>query len=94
MLQQILDDESVPCKGEKHLAALTAADRIPWAKAREQYFRTGVNRVSLDTVEKASFLLCLDEDENGYDPVSESFGFTALLSNCCLVSKSTGKHFD
>ena len=52
MFQQIIDDDSIPAFGEKHLAALTAADRIPWAKARRQYFAKGINRTSLDAIEK------------------------------------------
>ena len=52
MLQQILDDPSPPLPGEEHLAALTAADRIPWAKARQEYFKKGINKASLDAIEK------------------------------------------
>ena len=52
MLQQIVDDASVPAEGEKHLAAMTAVDRIPWAKARAEYFKKGINRNSLDAIEK------------------------------------------
>ena len=52
MIQQILDDDSPPAYGEEHLAALTAGDRIPWAKARTQYFSKGINKTSLDAIEK------------------------------------------
>jgi len=55
MLQQILDDTSEPAPGECHLAALTAGDRVTWAKARKSFFSSGVNRASLDTVEKVKF---------------------------------------
>jgi len=56
MLQQILDDTtSEPAPGECHLAALTAGDRVTWAKARESFFATGVNRSSLDTIEQVKF---------------------------------------
>jgi len=57
MIQKILDDTtSEPSPGERHLAALTAADRVTWAKTRKSFFSTGVNRFSLDTVEKVSSL--------------------------------------
>lgn len=72
LFQHIIDDPSEPCKGEEHLAALTAADRTPWAKARRDYFSEGSNRASLDTVEKASFILCLDDEDHDYDPVSQN----------------------
>lgn len=51
-IQQILDDDSEPAPGEEHLAALTAGDRVPWYYAREEYFRKGKNKASLDAVEK------------------------------------------
>ena len=38
--------------GEEHLAALTAADRKSWAEMREKYFMTGVNRTSMEILEK------------------------------------------
>lgn len=60
--QKILDDESPPVPGEENLAALTAADRVPWAKARSQFFSKGKNKASLDAVEKAAFFLALDEE--------------------------------
>lgn len=69
--QKILDDvTSVPEKGEKKLAALTASDRASWAKARSQYFSKGVNRTSLDAIEKAAFVLILDDEEYHYDEVN------------------------
>ena len=55
MLQQIIDDtHSVPADGECHLGALTAGDRVSWAKARAAYFSSGVNKSSLDAIEKVS----------------------------------------
>uniref|UniRef100_A0A4W6G6L1 Carnitine palmitoyltransferase 1C n=1 Tax=Lates calcarifer TaxID=8187 RepID=A0A4W6G6L1_LATCA len=64
-IQRILDDPSPPCKGEAKLGALTAGDRIPWAKARMKYFSSGVNKRSLDCIEKAAFFVALDDDEQG-----------------------------
>ncbi|ELT88002.1 hypothetical protein CAPTEDRAFT_178036 [Capitella teleta] len=67
MLQKILDNQDEPAAGEKHLAALTAGDRIPWARARADYFAKGVNKASLDAIEKAAFVVALDEDEQNFD---------------------------
>ncbi|XP_049419022.1 carnitine O-palmitoyltransferase 1, liver isoform-like isoform X1 [Epinephelus fuscoguttatus] len=72
-IQRILDDPSTPCKGEAKLAALTAGDRIPWAKARTKYFSSGVNKRSLDCIEKATFFVTLDDEEHcvmGEDPAA------------------------
>uniref|UniRef100_A0A8C7D3D5 Carnitine O-palmitoyltransferase 1, liver isoform-like n=1 Tax=Oncorhynchus kisutch TaxID=8019 RepID=A0A8C7D3D5_ONCKI len=64
-LQRILDDPSPPSPGEEKLGALTAGDRIPWAKARKEYFSLGVNKRSLDCIEKAAFFVTLDDDKQG-----------------------------
>ncbi|NXX44347.1 CPT1A palmitoyltransferase, partial [Tricholaema leucomelas] len=71
-MQRILDDDSEPQPGEEKLAALTAGDRVPWARARQAYFSHGKNKQSLDAVEKAAFFVTLDDTEQGYreeDPV-------------------------
>nr|XP_061805258.1 carnitine O-palmitoyltransferase 1, liver isoform-like isoform X2 [Nerophis lumbriciformis] len=71
-IQKILDDPSPPQPGEDKLGALTAGDRIPWSQMRKQYFSTGVNKRSLDAIEKAAFFVTLDGDEKGMrgnDPV-------------------------
>ncbi|NWW39038.1 CPT1A palmitoyltransferase, partial [Panurus biarmicus] len=65
-IQRILDDDSQPQPGEEKLAALTAGDRVPWAKARQAYFSCGKNKQSLDAVEKAAFFVTLDDIEQGY----------------------------
>ncbi|KAK2820306.1 hypothetical protein Q5P01_023265 [Channa striata] len=64
-IQRILDDPVPACKGETKLGALTAGDRIPWAKARAKYFSSGVNKRSLDCIERAAFFVTLDDDEQG-----------------------------
>jgi len=51
-LQKVVDDETEPAPGEEYLASLTAADRVPWAKARQEFFSKGKNKASLDAVEK------------------------------------------
>ena len=57
-MQQILDDtDAEPRPGEAHLAALTAADRKTWAETRKKYFMDGVNRVSMEKIEKVRCFL-------------------------------------
>uniref|UniRef100_A0A674MKP7 Carnitine O-palmitoyltransferase n=1 Tax=Takifugu rubripes TaxID=31033 RepID=A0A674MKP7_TAKRU len=62
-IQRILDDPSPASKGEARLGALTAGDRIPWAKARAKHFNSGINKKSLDCIEKAAFFVTLDDEE-------------------------------
>uniref|UniRef100_A0A671MS99 carnitine O-palmitoyltransferase n=1 Tax=Sinocyclocheilus anshuiensis TaxID=1608454 RepID=A0A671MS99_9TELE len=64
-IQHILDDPSPPVTVEAKLAALTAGDRVPWAQARKEFFSSGVNKRSLDCIEKAAFFVALDDDEQG-----------------------------
>uniref|UniRef100_W5KTA1 carnitine O-palmitoyltransferase n=1 Tax=Astyanax mexicanus TaxID=7994 RepID=W5KTA1_ASTMX len=64
-IQRILDDPSPPQPGEEKLGALTAGNRIPWARIRKQYFSSGVNKRSLDLIEKAAFFVTLDDEEEG-----------------------------
>ena len=70
MLQKIVDDESEPCEGEEELAALTAGERVTWAKTRVEHFSKGKNKASLDAIEKAAFCVTLDTEPQDYDPVS------------------------
>jgi len=74
MFERILADESASAKGEEKLAALTAWERPYWAKTRKQFFSKGVNRASLDTIEKAAFVLVLDDEDYYFDPVN-SFSY-------------------
>jgi carnitine O-palmitoyltransferase 1, liver isoform len=69
-MQKILDDTSEPAKGEMHVAALTAGQRKDWALARHNFFSKGINRTALDVIEKAAFVVCLDDIEYNFDPVS------------------------
>ncbi|KAM4524282.1 carnitine O-palmitoyltransferase 1, liver isoform 2-T2 [Odontesthes bonariensis] len=88
-VQRILEDPSQPSKGEAKLGALTAGDRIPWAKARATYFSSGVNKRSLDCIERAAFFVTLDDEEQcimGDDPSSSL--------DCYAKSLLHGKCYD
>uniref|UniRef100_A0A2H6N6Z3 carnitine O-palmitoyltransferase n=1 Tax=Micrurus carvalhoi TaxID=3147026 RepID=A0A2H6N6Z3_9SAUR len=86
-IQWILNDKSEPQPGEEKLAALTAGDRVPWAKARQTYFARGKNKQSLDAIEKAAFFVTLDDTVQGYreeDPVKSMDAYAkALLHGKC-----------
>ncbi|XP_046390495.1 carnitine O-palmitoyltransferase 1, liver isoform isoform X2 [Ischnura elegans] len=60
-LNQVLADKSEPAPGEERLAALTAGDRVTWAQARKNFFSRGINRTALDTIERAAFVVALDD---------------------------------
>uniref|UniRef100_A0A672N220 carnitine O-palmitoyltransferase n=1 Tax=Sinocyclocheilus grahami TaxID=75366 RepID=A0A672N220_SINGR len=86
-IERILADKSEPHPGEELLAALTAGDRDPWAKARSQFFSRGKNKQSLDSVEKAAFFVTLDDTEQRYDPENsvqslDSYGKSLLHGKC------------
>lgn len=67
-LEYILNDKAEPLPGEEKLAALTAWERTKWANTRRVYFNNGVNKQSLDIIEKAAFCLTLDDHSYKYDP--------------------------
>ncbi|EFN71007.1 Carnitine O-palmitoyltransferase I, liver isoform [Camponotus floridanus] len=67
-IQQILNDDSTPAEGEEKLAALTAGERTIWAQTRKDFFAKGVNKASLDIIEKAAFVVALDDVAYEYDP--------------------------
>uniref|UniRef100_A0A672G4K5 carnitine O-palmitoyltransferase n=1 Tax=Salarias fasciatus TaxID=181472 RepID=A0A672G4K5_SALFA len=86
-MERILADQSEPLPGEERLAALTAGDRTPWANARETYFGRGKNKQSLDAIEKAAFVVTLDDTEQRYDeanPVKslDSYAKSLLHGKC------------
>ncbi|XP_075229002.1 carnitine O-palmitoyltransferase whd isoform X2 [Lycorma delicatula] len=68
-MQHILDDKSLPATGEEQLAALTAGERTAWANSRQEFFFKGINRQSLDAVEKAAFVVTLDDVPYEFDEV-------------------------
>jgi carnitine O-palmitoyltransferase 1, liver isoform len=43
-----------------NLAAMTGTHRTAWAEAREEYFSEGVNKASLEEIERALFFVSLD----------------------------------
>jgi len=71
-IQQILDDNSMPSEGEEKLAALTAGERTNWAQTRKNFFAKGVNKASLDLIEKSAFVVALDDVPYEFDTVCYS----------------------
>lgn len=71
-------DETDP--KELYLPALTAINRTEWAKLREQYFlQDPYNRSRLELIEKALFVVCLDDDPAAPDLTTEARRF--LMGN-------------
>lgn len=60
------------------LAALTAGERTAWAAARQEFFFKGVNRQSLDAIEKAAFVVTLDDFPYEFDEVHTHLTFVIL----------------
>ena len=85
-IQAILDDPVEPDEGEEHLGVMTAANRTTWAETRNKFFKRGTNRTSLDVIERAAFVLVLDDYAYDYDPEDESklneYGSLLLHGKC------------
>lgn len=84
-LERIYSDAQTASDSELHLGCLTAVDRVTWAKARYNYFRQGVNRISLDLIEKAAFVLVFEDEAFEFDPENpkklDRFGEAMLHGN-------------
>ncbi|CAJ0605158.1 unnamed protein product [Cylicocyclus nassatus] len=65
--EAILMQDIEPEPAERHLAVLTAGERTHWAKTRRAYFRSGINKTSLNDIERAAFVVILDDEEVSYD---------------------------
>ena len=85
-MDEIIRDPTPAALGEEHLAALTAGERTLWAEARETYFRGGVNRSSLEAIEKAAFVLILDDEDFEIGIVS-SIELIIFLEKMLFLSK-------
>ncbi|CAF3913071.1 unnamed protein product [Rotaria magnacalcarata] len=91
-LDEIVRDTTPPDYGEEHLAALTAGERTLWAEARGKYFLSGVNRVSLEAIEKAAFVVILDDDE--FDIGVKANDKYDTYANAILHGKAYNRWFD
>uniref|UniRef100_H2YB05 Uncharacterized protein n=1 Tax=Ciona savignyi TaxID=51511 RepID=H2YB05_CIOSA len=84
-LESIINNTSEPSEGEKHLAALTAGERVPWAKARNTYFADGINKKSLHAIEKISVRAHIGRPGTNKTPSSpglSSYGRALLHGKC------------
>ncbi|CAK9298380.1 unnamed protein product [Gordionus sp. m RMFG-2023] len=91
-IQSVLDDQTPPAPGEKDIPALTAGERKPWAIARKQFFHTGVNRASLECIERAAFFVTLDDEEQCNDP--ENPAKLDAYAGSLLHGKGNDRWFD
>ncbi|XP_034255804.1 carnitine O-palmitoyltransferase 1, liver isoform isoform X2 [Thrips palmi] len=86
-MQAILENKTEPLPGEERLAALTAGERTHWANTRQEFFFKGTNRVSLDAVEKAAFVVSLDDEPFEFDQsrpeLLDKFGRVLLHGKGC-----------
>mmetsp|Transcript_14066 Transcript_14066/g.32428 ORF Transcript_14066/g.32428 Transcript_14066/m.32428 type:complete len:799 (-) Transcript_14066:91-2487(-) len=58
----IMDSDANPApEGQNAIAALTGWHRGRWAEAREEFFWDGINKISLETVEKAFMHIHLED---------------------------------
>jgi carnitine O-palmitoyltransferase 1 len=91
-IQKIIDDDSETTDCERHLGALTAGERQPWAHIRNKQFNKGVNKSSLYAIEKAAFCVILDEEE--YKHSKNEDGELDRLGRAMLHGKGYDRWFD
>jgi len=61
---KIIENTDEADASEVFLPVLTAMDRTTWAEARTKHFSSGVNKASLDIVEKAAFFVVLEDSSD------------------------------
>lgn len=93
-LEHILQRNEVPSHGEKYLGSLTAWDRTSWARAREKYFSSGINKISLNVVESAAIFLVLHDEPFDYDSDTKSNGAMEYYASQCMVGGICDRWFD
>ena len=47
------------------IVCMSPSPRMPWSQMRKQYFSSGINKRSLDAIERAAFFITLDDEEQG-----------------------------
>ncbi|XP_033124232.1 carnitine O-palmitoyltransferase 1, liver isoform-like [Anneissia japonica] len=104
IMEWIIEDadkqqESESATAGANLAALTALKRADWAKIRKEYLLHGVNRESMEKIEKAAFVLTLEtvspesmEDRSRYmiGGNGTSMWFDKSLSLCFFANARYG----
>ncbi|XP_053213840.1 carnitine O-palmitoyltransferase 1, liver isoform-like [Panonychus citri] len=82
ILDKIVADDSPALRGEEHLSVVTAVDRVSWSQTRDKFFSRGINKSSLDAIEKSAFVLILDDVDFEFDEKDptklDSYGQTLL----------------
>ncbi|KAM3822066.1 palmitoyl thioesterase CPT1C [Vipera latastei] len=86
--EAILCDPTPPLPGEEKLPSMTAGERDSWARARNTYFQSGINKESLNIIEKAAFFLTLDTSEQGLrgpnpGQALDVYAKSLLHGHCC-----------
>jgi len=64
-------DKNTPSLAEANVAALTTDNRTTWANAREEFFGFGLNKASLDAIDKALFMVVLEEGNPEDYPIGD-----------------------
>ncbi|XP_015665701.1 carnitine O-palmitoyltransferase 1, brain isoform [Protobothrops mucrosquamatus] len=86
--EAILCDPTPPLPGEEKLPSMTAGERDSWARTRHTYFQSGINKQSLNIIEKAAFFLTLDTSEQGLrgsnpGQALDVYAKSLLHGHCC-----------
>ncbi|XP_032093372.1 carnitine O-palmitoyltransferase 1, brain isoform [Thamnophis elegans] len=86
--EAILEDPTPPLPGEEKLPSMTAGERDAWARARQTYFDSGINKQSLSIIEKAAFFVTLDTSEQGLrgdnpGQALDVYAKSLLHGHCC-----------
>jgi carnitine O-palmitoyltransferase 1, liver isoform len=91
-LDYIVRSSTETTHAEKYLASLTASNRTKWAEIRNQYFSSGVNKISLECIESSTFFLNLHDGP--YEMDLDSPEEMKIYSKQCLHGNGFDIWFD
>jgi len=88
------DAKDIADAAEKYLPILTSGERPVWADARSSYLANGVNKESLDLIEKSAFFVVLEEDSDFYSYETSGQEELNRFSKRMLHGKGFDRWFD
>lgn len=91
-LEHIMKTSAASSHGEKYLASLTGWHRTKWAEAREKFFSSGCNKVSLEVVESSAFVVILHDKPFDYSKQEPDEKFDYVSQ--CLHGNVYDRWFD
>lgn len=91
-MEEILASNDSPTPNEDLVASLTAWNRTKWAQVRNSMFNKGINRISLQAIESAAFIVTLDDE--AYETDVKNGADLSIFGKAMLHGNGHNRWFD